>query len=66
MTFQAYWIIGFYGCSLSLLYAYNASNTAGHTKKVTINAMTLASFGLGNIIGTETFLPKDAPGKAFS
>lgn len=55
------WIISFYGCSLALLYAYNASNTSGHTKKVTINAMTLASFGLGNIVGTETFLPKDAP-----
>lgn len=63
MLFQASWIIGFYGCSLAILYAYNASNTAGHTKKVTVNAMTLSAFSLGNIIGTETFLPKDAPGK---
>ncbi|KAL5527492.1 hypothetical protein ACEPAG_6283 [Sanghuangporus baumii] len=57
----ASWIVGFYGCSLAILYAYNASNTSGHTKKVTVNAMTLAAFSLGNIIGTETFLPKDAP-----
>ncbi|PAV21062.1 MFS general substrate transporter [Pyrrhoderma noxium] len=57
----ATWIIGFYGCSLALLYAYNASNTAGHTKKATINALTLSAFSLGNVIGTETFLPKDAP-----
>ena len=26
-----------------------------------MNAMTLAAFGIGNIIGAETFLPKDAP-----
>ncbi|KAI0952361.1 hypothetical protein AcV7_008198 [Taiwanofungus camphoratus] len=57
----ATYIIGTYGCSLSQIYAYNASNTSGHTKKVTVNAMTLAAFCVANIIGTETFLPKDAP-----
>ncbi|KAL5504213.1 hypothetical protein ACEPAH_8287 [Sanghuangporus vaninii] len=57
----ASWIVNFDGCALALLYAYNASNTSGHTKKVTVNAMTLVSFSLGNAIGTETFLPKDAP-----
>ncbi|KAL5526502.1 hypothetical protein ACEPAF_8226 [Sanghuangporus sanghuang] len=57
----ASWIVNFDGCALALLYAYNASNTSGHTKKVTVNAMTLISFSLGNAIGTETFLPKDAP-----
>ncbi|PSR73607.1 hypothetical protein PHLCEN_2v10526 [Hermanssonia centrifuga] len=55
------YIIGTFGSSLAIIYAWNASNTSGHTKKVTINAMTLAAFCLGNIIGTETFLPKDAP-----
>ncbi|THH33779.1 hypothetical protein EUX98_g426 [Antrodiella citrinella] len=58
----AVYIIGTFGSALSTIYAYNASNTAGHTKKVTINALTLISFGLGNIIGTEIFQPKDAPG----
>ena len=57
----ANYIIGFYGSSLAIIYAYNASNTSGHSKKVTVNAMTLAAFSLGNVIGTETFLPKDAP-----
>lgn len=51
----------FFGSSLAIIYAYNASNTSGHTKKVTINAMTLAAYCIGNIIGAETFLPKDAP-----
>ncbi|ESK89336.1 mfs allantoate [Moniliophthora roreri MCA 2997] len=58
----AIYLIGTYGSALSTVYAYNASNTGGHTKKSTINAMTLVSFSIGNIIGTEIFLPKDAPG----
>ncbi|KIP10651.1 hypothetical protein PHLGIDRAFT_208266 [Phlebiopsis gigantea 11061_1 CR5-6] len=55
------YIVSFFGSSLAIVYAYNASNTSGHTKKVTVNAMTLAAFCVGNIIGAETFLPKDAP-----
>jgi ACS family allantoate permease-like MFS transporter len=38
------------------------SNIAGHTKKVTINSITLVSFAVGNIIGTQTFQAKQAPG----
>ncbi|KAI0069066.1 MFS general substrate transporter [Artomyces pyxidatus] len=52
---------GTYGSTLSTVYAWNASNTSGHTRKITINAMTLAMFGVGNIVGTEIFIPKDAP-----
>ncbi|KAF8558898.1 hypothetical protein OG21DRAFT_996384 [Imleria badia] len=54
-------LTGTFGSALSTIYAYNASNTSGHTKKVTINAMTMATFSVGNIIGTEIFQPKDAP-----
>ena len=61
MTVRPAWVIGTYGSSLAIIYAYNASNTSGHTKKVTVNAMTLAAFCVANIVGTETFLPKDAP-----
>jgi ACS family allantoate permease-like MFS transporter len=57
----AVYLIGTFGSALSTVYAYNASNTSGHTKKSTINAMTLVSFSIGNIIGTEIFQPKDAP-----
>ncbi|KAK1232370.1 hypothetical protein PQX77_004492 [Marasmius sp. AFHP31] len=57
----AVYLIGTFGSALSTVYAYNASNTGGHTKKSTINAMTLVSFSIGNIVGTEIFLPKDAP-----
>lgn len=45
-----------------MIYAYNASNTSGHTKKSTVNAMTMATFSIGNIVGSEVFQPKDAPG----
>jgi len=60
LLFASY-IVGVYGSALSLLYSYNSSNTSGHTKKATINAMTLATFAVGNIVGTETFQPKDSP-----
>lgn len=60
-NFIANYVVTFFGSSLAIIYAYNASNTSGHTKKVTVNAMTLASYCIGNIIGAETFLPKDAP-----
>jgi MFS family permease len=49
------------GASLPLLYSWVAANYAGHTKKVTMNAVLLMSFCLGNIIGPETFQNKDAP-----
>lgn len=73
------YLVNTFGSALSSVYAYDASNTSGHTKKVgrnialwetmvnpigsqnTINAITLVSFALGNIIGTEVFQPKDAP-----
>lgn len=49
------------GASLPLLYSWVAANYAGHMKKVTINAVLLMSFCLGNIIGPETFQNKDTP-----
>ncbi|KAJ7179249.1 MFS general substrate transporter [Mycena filopes] len=63
LLFGAY-LIGTFGSALSTVYAYNASNTyntAGHTKKSTINSSTLVSFAVGNIIGTQIFQPHDAP-----
>ncbi|KAJ8501433.1 hypothetical protein ONZ51_g592 [Trametes cubensis] len=57
----ATYLIGTFGSALSSVYAYNASNTSGHTKKNTINAITLVAFSVGNVVGTEIFQPKDAP-----
>ncbi|KAF7451346.1 hypothetical protein A1F99_031230 [Pyrenophora tritici-repentis] len=49
------------GASLPLLYSWVAANIAGHTKKVTMNAILLMSFCLGNIIGPLTFRQEDKP-----
>lgn len=38
-----------------------ASNTTGHTKKATVNAILLVGYCIGNIIGPQTFRAKDAP-----
>lgn len=45
-----------------LCYAWNASNTGGHTKKTTVNSFTLFTFGVGSVVGTYIFLPANAPG----
>jgi predicted MFS family arabinose efflux permease len=49
------------GASLPLLYSWVSANIAGHTKKVTMNAILLMSFCIGNIIGPLTFRQGDGP-----
>ncbi|KAL1962098.1 hypothetical protein VTN77DRAFT_565 [Rasamsonia byssochlamydoides] len=49
------------GPALPLMYALAGANVAGHTKKVTMNAVLLMSFCLGNILGPLTFRTKDQP-----
>ncbi|KAL1605847.1 hypothetical protein SLS59_002966 [Nothophoma quercina] len=49
------------GSFLPLAYSFAACNFAGHTKKVTMNAILLMSFCLGNILGPLTFRNEDAP-----
>lgn len=38
-----------------------SSNIAGYTKKTTVAAMYLIAYCVGNIIGPQTFRPKDEP-----
>lgn len=49
------------GSALPIVYSVAGANVAGHTKKVTMNAILLMSFCLGNILGPLTFRTKDAP-----
>ncbi|KXT18012.1 hypothetical protein AC579_9639 [Pseudocercospora musae] len=49
------------GAFLPCAYSFAAANTAGHTKKVTMNALLLMAFCLGNILGPLTFRDEDAP-----
>ncbi len=58
----ASFLTGTFGAAFMLLLAWNASNIAGHSKKVTANALTMVAFCVGNILGTQTFQAKQAPG----
>ncbi|KAJ5439212.1 uncharacterized protein N7458_010210 [Penicillium daleae] len=49
------------GSALPLMYAIGGANVAGHTKKITMNAILLMSFCLGNILGPLTFRTQDEP-----
>ncbi|EXJ77030.1 hypothetical protein A1O3_10187 [Capronia epimyces CBS 606.96] len=61
LLFASY-LSGTFGAAFMLLLAWNASNLAGHSKKVTANALTLVGFCTGNILGTQTFQESEAPG----
>ncbi|KAG2732481.1 hypothetical protein G9P44_004898 [Scheffersomyces stipitis] len=43
------------------LLANISSNVTGHTKKVTVNAILLVGYCVGNLIGPQTFLDSEAP-----
>lgn len=47
--------------TLTIIYQWTASNVAGQTKRVAAMALIAGSFGVGNIIGPQTFQAKDAP-----
>jgi sugar phosphate permease len=49
------------GSALPLMYSIAGANVAGHTKKITMNAILLMSFCLGNILGPLTFRTQDEP-----
>ena len=55
--FVSYFYLGPYVVSLGL----NAANTAGHTKKVTVNALIFIAYCVSNIIGPQFFKKEQAP-----
>ncbi|QGA18042.1 hypothetical protein EYB26_005720 [Talaromyces marneffei] len=59
-------LIGYYMTQASptpfvALLSLISSNVAGYTKKTTVAAIYLIAYCVGNIIGPQTFRPKDAP-----
>ncbi|KAG7796493.1 hypothetical protein KL929_003000 [Ogataea haglerorum] len=48
--------IGPIGC-----FSYFASNTPGHTKKITVTGIYLIGYCVGNLIGPQTYRASDAP-----
>jgi MFS transporter, ACS family, allantoate permease len=55
------WISFTYTASWTLSMAVATANTAGHTKKITTNAMLLIGYCLGNFIGPFFFKAEQAP-----
>ncbi|KAG0675624.1 hypothetical protein C6P40_001527 [Pichia californica] len=55
------YLLDFNGAFIASVYAWNAANTSGYTKKNARNAMTLIAFCIGNLIGPQIFQSKDAP-----
>ena len=49
------------GSALPIMYSLAGANVAGHTKKVSMNAILLMSFCLGNILGPLAFRTEDEP-----
>lgn len=47
---------------LSCMFSCISSNTAGYTKKITVNTVFLVGYATGNIIGPQTFRSTQAPG----
>lgn len=56
-----FWIIGISPIGIILVTSCVTSNTAGFTKKLITNAITLMGYSAGNIIGPQTFRSTDAP-----
>lgn len=55
------WISFAYTATWTLSMSVATANTAGHTKKVTVNAMLLIGYCLGNFIGPFFFKSAQAP-----
>lgn len=56
-----YWIFGISPIGIILITSCVTSNTAGFTKKLLTNAITLIGYSAGNVIGPQTFRSTDAP-----
>ena len=56
-----YWIYGISPVGIVLITSCVTSNTAGFTKKLLTNAITLIGYSAGNVIGPQTFRSTEAP-----
>lgn len=54
-------LYGLVPVGLICMLASVASNVTGHTKKVTVNAILLIGYCVGNLIGPQTFVATEAP-----
>ncbi len=57
----SYYLVTLYPVSMICLLACFSANTAGHTKKITVNAIYLIGYCVGNLVGPQTFRDNQAP-----
>lgn len=55
------YLVNFIVPTVMIAYQFVAANTAGRTKRAFSTTLMAFSFGVGNIIGPQTFRAKDAP-----
>jgi len=48
-------------CVITLIYSWNNTNTAGYTKRIGRNCMTMIGFAVGCLIGPQLFRDQDYP-----
>lgn len=48
-------------CAISLIYVWNTVNTAGHTKRMLRNALTMICFSLSSLLGPQMFRASEFP-----
>ncbi|GMM30668.1 hypothetical protein DAMA08_034130 [Martiniozyma asiatica (nom. inval.)] len=60
-SLAGYYILGIAPVGIILITSCVTSNTAGFTKKLVTNAITLIGYSAGNVIGPQTFRSTDAP-----
>lgn len=56
-----YWIFYVTPVAFVCMLSCVASNSAGHTKKIIVNALSLIAYCIGNLIGPLTFLESEEP-----
>ncbi|KYG41360.1 hypothetical protein M433DRAFT_76023, partial [Acidomyces richmondensis BFW] len=55
------WLVNCIVPTVLITYQLTAANVAGHTKRAFSTTLMAAAFGIGNIIGPQTFQARDAP-----
>lgn len=57
----AVYLINVGTCVITMIYSWNSANTAGYTKRVVRNCITMVFYAVGCLIGPQLFRESDAP-----
>ena len=55
------YVVGIEAAGAPLMYAWVAQSTAGHTKRITMNAILFSTDAIGNAIGPQIWVARFAP-----